>query len=196
MKYDIFQKAGRLTNGNQADHGSINHAVVGSAEWCKGKALCGTEPARKSVGWVKPSTHNADKITCQKCIIKLNKLEGKMNKTAKNSQYKSKEMVQISRKDFFDTADNQYGVSSKDWQLVCPRCGTVQSGQDFIDAGVDKETAQNQFGFSCIGRSVKNKGCDWTLGGLFKIHEIEIIDEEGVKHPFFRLATAEEFANK
>ena len=69
----------------------------------------------------------------------------------------------------------------------CPACLSIQSAEDLIAAGVGKDLdeVENFVAFSCIGRWNKDKGCDWTLGGLFQIHELEVIDSEGKKHPCF-----------
>ncbi|KQQ72966.1 hypothetical protein ASF70_16000 [Rhizobium sp. Leaf321] len=83
----------------------------------------------------------------------------------------------------------------------CPMCKTVQSITSFARAGADTETAERQIGFSCIGRMTSAKSprkepdgdpCNWTLGGLFRLHEMEVIDDEGKAHPHFEVATPEE----
>ena len=98
------------------------------------------------------------------------------------------------------------GGDPVNWQFVCPACGTKQSAQSFYDAGFKKgEGEVNKYlGFSCIGRftgqgdagiSAKNrgepwdKGCNWTLGGLFQIHTLEILTPDNVAHPHFEIAT-------
>jgi hypothetical protein len=85
----------------------------------------------------------------------------------------------------------------------CPMCGTVQSAADFIkaNAGKDLDEVDKWLGFSCIGRftdagphkkgTPPGKGCDWTLGGLFKIHELQV-EHEGELHPRFEICTPEE----
>ena len=58
-------------------------------------------------------------------------------------------------------------------------------------------------GFSCVGRyltaqepkrgqtkdswpvKMKGGGCDWTLGGLFKLHNIVVINSKGEPTPMF-----------
>lgn len=74
----------------------------------------------------------------------------------------------------------------KQFKFKCPNCGGVQSAQDFIDNNI--EESSDKFFFSCIGRWVKERGCDWTLGGLFQIHETEVISDEGKKVPVFEFA--------
>lgn len=87
----------------------------------------------------------------------------------------------------------------------CPVCGTVQSMASLIKAGAPADRVENLIGFSCEGRfsgagawDSKNKartaarGCDWTLGGLLRVHRLTVVDESGEEHPRFELATPEE----
>jgi len=97
-------------------------------------------------------------------------------------------MKKLTMKEFIAEGTEKFGEDRKQWKFVCPKCKTEQSAQDFFESGVEKEIIDTQIGFSCIGRSVKEVGCDWTLGGLFSIHELEIIDEEGDTHPMFEFA--------
>lgn len=62
--------------------------------------------------------------------------------------------------------------------------------QEFIDAGI--ENPEQKFYYSCIGRWVKGRGCNWTLGGLFQIHETEVVNEDGKPIPVFEFAAVEE----
>lgn len=97
-----------------------------------------------------------------------------------------------------------------DTVVVCVVCGTPQSCEDFIAAGAGKDfcEVERYWGFSCIGRFLnsgsafggreqkkrKNTnpiGCDWTLGGLFHIHTLEVVDEEGRHHMKFEPASPE-----
>ena len=96
------------------------------------------------------------------------------------------------------------GVPRVHLAFKCPICKTIQSGQDFIDAGAGKtfEEVDTQLGFSCVGRHRKSgpfqkgdapgKGCDWTLGGLFQFHLLEVIDDEGRIQRSFEVAKPEE----
>jgi hypothetical protein len=103
------------------------------------------------------------------------------------------------------------GVSNSNHAcLICPICKTPQSMASLIAAGATPERAESSVGFSCEGRltnagpwpSEKDKskkavarrkvrGCDWTLGGLFRLHELEVQTEDGEKHPRFVIASAE-----
>lgn len=88
--------------------------------------------------------------------------------------------------------------------VKCVMCGTVQSGQSFIaaGAGADMDAVEKFIGFSCIGRFTNagphkkgmpaGRGCDWSLGGLFKLHKLEVETPDGKHHPFFEIASPEE----
>lgn len=97
------------------------------------------------------------------------------------------------------------GVSGRQHIAVkCVMCGTVQSGQSFIaaGAGADMDAVEKFIGFSCVGRFTNagphkkdtppGRGCDWTLGGLFTIHRLEVETPDGKQHPFFEIASLEE----
>lgn len=94
------------------------------------------------------------------------------------------------------------GVSDRVHSAVkCPLCKTPQSIQSFICAGADAETAERYIGFSCLGRLTgageprrkpDGRPCNWTLGGLLQLHELEVIDDKGNVHPHFEIATPEE----
>lgn len=86
--------------------------------------------------------------------------------------------------------------------FVCPMCKTPQTALDFIAAGAGKDFGEIEryLGFSCIGRFTgapsprqvpDGQPCDWTLGGLFALHTLEITTPDGKSHPHFELATKE-----
>ena len=93
-----------------------------------------------------------------------------------------------------------------DMCVVCPMCGTVQSLRDLIEAGAGKtiDEVDSYYGFSCVGRFTHRKpppskkdwgtqvGCNWTLGGLFRTHELEVVTPDGKHHPHFMPATPEQ----
>lgn len=96
------------------------------------------------------------------------------------------------------------GMPSKEqWAVVCPCCGTVQTAQDLIAAGAGKTfyEVEGYLGFSCIGRFTgkgsprkvpDGEACNWTLGGLFRLHELEVVTSDGERHPRFEPATPEQ----
>jgi len=93
--------------------------------------------------------------------------------------------------DWIKEAKVRFGEKARDWKFVCPACKTVQSIQDLLRAGVKKEDVDGYMAFSCIGRFTKDKGCDWTLGGLFQIHTLEVELENGHKRAVFEFAETE-----
>jgi hypothetical protein len=105
------------------------------------------------------------------------------------------------------------GVSDhKHIAFVCPICGTVQSMASLIAAGANPETVERFVAFSCEGRfsnvgpwpsdkdgSAKAerrraiRGCNWTLGGLLRLHRLEIeLPDSAEPRPTFVIATAEQ----
>lgn len=93
----------------------------------------------------------------------------------------------------------------EDIVVICPACGSLQNGHDLIRAGAGEtmDDLEGSFGFSCVGRwtdkgsateavKAEGKGCNWTLGGLFRIHKLAVVDPDGEEHPFFELASKED----
>lgn len=93
----------------------------------------------------------------------------------------------------------------------CINCRTIQSIASITKAGCPADKAEQNVGFSCEGRfsnagpwpGDKNKtekakvrrkirGCDWTLGGLFRLHRLEVINADGKPQPIFDIATPDE----
>lgn len=94
--------------------------------------------------------------------------------------------------------------SHEDFAFRCPMCGTVQSARSLIAAGAGAsfDEVERFLGWSCVGRwtnagppaakAAPGKGCDWTLGGLFRLHKLVVVDEKGGEHPRFEPATSAE----
>lgn len=85
--------------------------------------------------------------------------------------------------------------------LRCPMCGVAQSIASLIKAGASMEEAERKIGFSCVGRLTgagsprrepDGLPCNWTLGGLFALHKLEVVTPDGKVHPRFEPATPEE----
>ncbi|MGP9804069.1 VVA0879 family protein [Paracoccus sp. NSM] len=104
----------------------------------------------------------------------------------------------------FHAALKSQGVQDRaDLALICPCCGTVQSARDLISAGagLDFEAVEKYLGFSCVGRwtgagspraTPDGQPCNWTLGGLFRLHKLEVVTEDGQRHPRFEVATPDQ----
>lgn len=95
------------------------------------------------------------------------------------------------------------GVDHLDYAFVCPRCGTVQSAQSLIKAGAGNafDEVEKYLGFSCVGRFTgagsprkvpDGAPCNWTLGGFFQLHELEVVGPDGEVYPRFEPATPEQ----
>jgi hypothetical protein len=87
--------------------------------------------------------------------------------------------------------------------MKCPMCGTIQSAADLIAAGAgpDFDAVEKYLAFSCVGRFTNagsprkvpdGKPCNWTLGGLFSLHKLEVVTPDGKKYPRFELASPAE----
>ena len=95
--------------------------------------------------------------------------------------------MRIMTVDEFNAEMKKQGVPIEKVTFKCPRCGRLQSAQDLIDAGAGKDLddVEGYLAYSCVGRWDASKGCDWTLGGLFAIHELEVLTPDGKHHPRF-----------
>lgn len=94
-------------------------------------------------------------------------------------------MLTMTKEEFNAKGRELYGELGRFWLFKCPNCGKHQRGQDFLDAGISEEEARRLTGFSCIGRVKPSLGCNWTLGGLFKIHKMEVVCPDGESVPHF-----------
>jgi hypothetical protein len=70
-KIAIATKGGRAANGFQRDQGSVTHAIPNGADYGFQKALCGTEPGRRSIGWTGIESKRYQKVICEKCKRKM-----------------------------------------------------------------------------------------------------------------------------
>jgi hypothetical protein len=112
-------------------------------------------------------------------------------------------MRTIPIKQFLDELKAQGAENGAEAVFLCPLCGTPQNSIDLIAAGAGPDFAavQKYIGFSCVGRWTHQKepprkpgkqvGCNWTLGGLFKLHKLTVVDDEGKERPHFELASPE-----
>lgn len=103
----------------------------------------------------------------------------------------------------FHNALKAQGVPRDHLAMKCPMCGTTQSAASLIAAGAGAsfDEVEKFLGFSCVGRFTgagtprkkpDGQPCNWTLGGLFRLHKLEVVTPDGVKHPRFELATPDE----
>lgn len=92
-------------------------------------------------------------------------------------------MEKITYKEWKKKGRELFGNDPRKWKFQCPRCGHIQTMEDLANVGC--ETPEQTAFFSCIGRWKKGVGCDWTLGGLFHIHKVEVIMPDGTTMPSF-----------
>lgn len=95
--------------------------------------------------------------------------------------------------EWLSEGQKRFGKEKLNWKFICPSCGHIASGSDWINAGA----SQNAIAFSCVGRATgaketimtKNKGpCNYTGGGLFKLNPQPIKFEDGTVCNFFEFA--------
>lgn len=91
-------------------------------------------------------------------------------------------MKTITFEQLAEQGEELFGKDKKEWRFRCISCGECQTYNEFKAAGV--EDPSGLVHFSCIGRYVEGRGCNWTLGGLFTIHEKEV-GRDGKMHPVF-----------
>lgn len=92
----------------------------------------------------------------------------------------------IKMNDWMSSGTKRFGQDMRYWKFKCASCGETQTLKEFQDAGI--KGAKNMFYYSCIGRHLEDRGCQWTLGGLVKIHKTEVVSEDGEKVPVFEFA--------
>lgn len=112
-------------------------------------------------------------------------------------------MQTMTLEQFRETLKSQGVPNHEHFAFMCPMCETVQSGADLVDAGAgaDFDSIEKYLGFSCVGRFTgqkftreskgAGKGCDWTLGGLFRTHKLEVVTHDGERHPRFEPVSPE-----
>lgn len=106
--------------------------------------------------------------------------------------------LQITMDEFLHTLKEQC-VPPEHYAFKCVLCGNIQSVAS-LSKYISPEKAANNVYFCFEGRFTKKRGCDWTLGGLLKIHKMEVLKEDedsavcGIlrAHPIFEPASREE----
>lgn len=89
--------------------------------------------------------------------------------------------TKLTREEWLKLAVRLYGKDATKWKFRCVRCGHVQSHESVKAANPDIGDTSNWIFFSCEGRWREGVGCDWTLGGLFTIHKVEVLDDRDGK---------------
>lgn len=103
----------------------------------------------------------------------------------------------MSHAEWMEEGRSLFGEDPMKWRFVCPICGNVQAVEDYRQYK-DKGADPNSAFFNCIGRYSGQGGkafggrevkgpCDYTLGGLFKVHktQVESQNKPGVYLPVF-----------
>ena len=79
-------------------------------------------------------------------------------------------------KEWKDEGKRRFGDDHTNWKFLCPACGRINTGQEFIDAGAEIDNMYS----TCIGRHngkgetpkndgvIPEHGCNWTAGGLLR----------------------------
>lgn len=112
-------------------------------------------------------------------------------------------MIRMTIPEFHAALKAQGPTKREELVFICPMCQTPQCANDLIVAGAGKnfEEVEKYLGFSCVGRFTgaksprrkpDGKPCDWTLGGFFHCHKLEVISEDGKVNPRFEIATPEQ----
>lgn len=95
--------------------------------------------------------------------------------------------------EWFAEGERLYGPDRMKWKFVCPVCGHVATGEEWLKAGANK----SNIGFSCIGRwlpgtrsAFEERGvgpCNYAGGGLFQLNPVTIT-HEGEEDRYFEFA--------
>ena len=96
----------------------------------------------------------------------------------------------IKHSEWLDKGTEKFGKNKDDWIFECPSCKHKQSVNSVIEHNPElkKEDVRKWIYFNCEGRTNEENGCDWTLGGLFQIHTLEILWEDNSKSKVFNFA--------
>jgi len=98
---------------------------------------------------------------------------------------------QMPRQQWLDRAVELFGPDPKEWRFRCPACRGVQSIAQVLrdNRSFVMDDVKGWIYYSCSGRYTKS-GCDWTLGGLMRIHRLEVVEPDGSVVPVFEFAEA------
>jgi hypothetical protein len=97
---------------------------------------------------------------------------------------------QMTKQQWIDRAIELFGKDSNEWQFRCPACKGVQSiAQVCRESSMLPEDVRHWIHYSCRGRFTAD-GCNWSLGGLIRIHRLEVVEPDGSIVPVFEFAEA------
>lgn len=88
----------------------------------------------------------------------------------------------MTRPQWLERGRELYGDDPRKWKFRCVQCGNVQSHESVTARNPEIRDTSSWIFFSCEGRHTDGVGCDWTLGGLFQIHKLEVIDDRDGAH--------------
>ena len=76
-------------------------------------------------------------------------------------------MIKQPLEEWRQEARERFGELGRNWKFICPACQHVQTGKDFADKlDIELKEAANLVLQNCIGRHVKDEGCDWASYGF------------------------------
>ena len=92
----------------------------------------------------------------------------------------------VSKKEWLDRGIVLFGPDMDGWCFVCPSCGNVQSVASILAVAPElaRDDVKSWIYCDCQGRHVEG-GCNWTLGGLLRIHRLEVVTADGSVVPVF-----------
>lgn len=83
---------------------------------------------------------------------------------------------QMDREQWLARGRELYGDDPRTWKFRCVRCGNVQSHESVKARNPEIGDTSSWIFFACEGRRTQGVGCDWSLGGLFRLHRLEVRD--------------------
>jgi hypothetical protein len=87
--------------------------------------------------------------------------------------------LRVTREAWLRIGGELFGENPREWRFQCPSCGHIQSEREARERNAEVKNLSDWIYFSCEGRHTPSVGCDWTLGGLFQIHTLEVVSDGG-----------------
>lgn len=111
----------------------------------------------------------------------------KIERTTGNPTYSISKRREITIENWKKVGEKLFGPEFKKWKFVCVKCGNIQSIESMLEhnPNLEEKDLRNSVYFNCEGRLTDKIGCDWSLGGLFKIHQTEVKLPDGDFVPVF-----------